>query len=122
MTEIVRSKYTTIVNDDSRGQSLNTSKERTRIFSLSLTKVEKIVLSITMVIMIVLVAVNLIFQSNLHKIEHAIQNYESQRLNLQAQTDRFYNEMSEQYNYQSIKQVAGENGMTIDSSRVRSIE
>lgn len=118
LTEYTQSIY----NGNSQVKPLNKSRERVAAKPFVLTKYDILIMTVTFILCIALIGVNLKVQVETATAETAIKNYEAQTLALSAQTDIIYNQISDQFNYQTIKKAAQENGMKIDGSRVRSVE
>ncbi|HFI0462851.1 TPA: hypothetical protein ACGO1T_000048 [Streptococcus suis] len=82
----------------------------------------KAVFVVTAILTLILAIFYMRVQGQIYITQTAIQNIEVETLNLQAQTEEILHQNSNQFNYDLIKQAAGEQGLTIDPARVRSVE
>lgn len=96
--------------------------QKERVKALVINKKHIFVLASIIAICGVILSINLMYQLDMAKAKTAIQNIEAQNVSLHAHTDLIYQKISDQYDYQLIKEVAKEQEMSIDAARVRSVD
>ncbi|MBR7928123.1 hypothetical protein KBI51_08025 [Aerococcaceae bacterium zg-ZUI334] len=113
---------TRIVDSTVYNDSVSSVISKVRVKRLSLSLADKVVLTVSCAIAIVLIVANMLVQMDTKITKTAIANTEINTAQLQAHTDLLLNNLSSQYNYEVIKEAAKQNQMTIDSARVRSVD
>ncbi|MBS4455654.1 hypothetical protein [Tuanshanicoccus lijuaniae] len=93
-----------------------------RVKRVSLSLADKGLLLVSCIVVVILIVANMLVQMDTKNTKTAIANTEANTAQLQAHTDLLLNNLSSQYNYDVIKEAAKKNQMTIDSSRVRSVD
>lgn len=123
MAEVISktTEYPTM-NNQTYSQPFDASNSKTGTSVFIFTRIHALVLMGVMLVCTVLIAFNLIMQQKTAEAEIAVRNYESEISTLQTHTDTIYTKISDQYNYEIIKEAAKEGNLNIDSSRVRSVE
>ncbi|UUX34001.1 hypothetical protein [Fundicoccus culcitae] len=82
---------------------------------------DKVVIALVFGVSFVCLCLNLVIQYQTEPIIDATQNYQSHTEEIQLQTKILINEIAEQYDYDIIKQVAEQEGMQLEKSRVRNV-
>lgn len=86
-----------------------------------LSKAEKCYLAIIGALVIGLTIWNLVIQYKDNQLAEVTFEYQVKTSEVQSQTDLILNELAEKYDYNTIKQVANENGMILQNSQVRNV-
>lgn len=94
---------------------------RTSVSTQGLTKVEKSYLAVIGALVIGLTIWNLVIQYKDNQLAQATFEYQAKTSEVQNQTDLILNELASKYDYNTIKQVANENGMILKKSQVRNV-
>lgn len=98
------------------------TKSKEKIQSRALSKLSVFILSLTGIILVVCAGWYMKIQAEIYVTHSSISSLELETANLQAQTEEIMNQNSNQYNYQSVKEAASKQGLSIDKERVRSFE
>lgn len=93
----------------------------TQLVRQRFSKREKSYLVLIGVCMLILTICNLVIQYKDDKIALVTQEYQAKTSEIQYQTDVLLNELALKYDYQTIKQIAHENGMSLQNSQVRTV-
>lgn len=94
---------------------------RTSLSTQGLSKAEKGYLAIIGALVIGLTIWNLVIQYKDNQLAQATFEYQAKTSQIQSQTDLILNELAAKYDYDAIKQVAHENGMTLQKSQIRNV-
>lgn len=86
-----------------------------------LSKGEKSFIALVSLCVLALTIVNLVVQYKNESIAVVTQEYQTKTTAIQYQTDELLNELAMKYDYQTIKAIAHENGMTLQNSQVRTV-
>lgn len=91
------------------------------ILSVRLTPVHLGILMATIVIILALFGYKVYIRGQIYSYESAIRNLNIETSVLQQQTDAIYSKITQNMDYESIKRIAEEEGMTVDGTRVKTI-
>ena len=94
---------------------------RPTVSTHGLSKAEKCYLAIIGALVIGLTICNLVIQYKDNQLAEVTFEYQVKTSEVQSQTDLILNELAEKYDYNTIKQVANENGMILQNSQVRNV-
>lgn len=124
-------------NESYRYQTVETAKERPLLSSVDVTlpnidiarqtkrlrlnRAEKSLLLVAVIICGLIIVSQVFLHYNNIRTLQAIENYTAKTSQLQQQTSQINEEIAKQFNYERIKQVAIEEGMTLDKSRIRNV-
>lgn len=86
-----------------------------------ITKGEKSFIALISLLVLGLTILNLVVQYKDERIAVVTQEYQTKTTEIQYQTDELLNELAMKYDYQTIKEIAHENGMTLQNSQVRTV-
>lgn len=86
-----------------------------------LSKGEKGFITLVSLSVLALTIFNLVVQYKNERIAVVTQEYQTKTTDIQYQTDELLNELAMKYDYQTIKAIAHENGMTLQNSQVRTV-
>lgn len=128
--EQVKAHTTQYPNIHRSSQGVRSVKEKS--ISVSMPKVnwkietlshyEIMVLCVTVVIAVCMIIATLNAQMHNSEIQRATHNYISQTTAMKQQTATMQDEIALQHNYETIKQTAETNGMTINQSNVKVVD
>ncbi|MGY4104782.1 hypothetical protein ACWOA0_04060 [Ignavigranum ruoffiae] len=92
-----------------------------RFRSLKFSRAEMAILITSLTMMIVMIAGLLYLQYNNSQLLEATQQYKVNTAEIQKQSNLMTESITQQFNYDKIKETADENQMSIDKSRVRTV-
>ena len=101
---------------------LSKSRAFETIQSIHLSRNERILMVSIAILTMLLLIINLLIQVSIATTNYAVENLKSASLELNSNTDNIVYMIGDQYDYQVIKEVTKEFGLTIDGQRVRSLD
>lgn len=94
---------------------------RNQAKSLILTALEQCYLVGIVAVVICLIICNLVIQYKDNQLAAATYEYQTKTSEISNQTDLLLTELAAKYDYNTIKQIAMDNGMTLQKSQVRNV-
>lgn len=97
------------------------SSSHVAVSTQRLSRAEKIYLTIIGALVIGLTIWNLVIQYNDSRLADATVEYQAKTTEIQKQTDLILSDLAAKYDYNTIKQIANENGMILQKTQVRNV-
>lgn len=118
-----KANYTTqrVLSVSHKKHTKQASPSISQAVSIGLTSMHFRVVMITVVIILALFGYKVYVRGQIYSYESAIRNLNIETNVLQQQTDAIYSKITQHTDYESIKRIAEEEGMTVDGTRVKTI-
>lgn len=116
-----RNSYVGTTHEAVRNIDTDTTDQQVKKRAKALGKGTWIALGVCMCITLILTVCNLVIQYRDAEMIRATQVYEQQIADLNLQTTQLMDQITEQYNFEAIKEAAEAEGLYVDESRVRNV-
>lgn len=83
--------------------------------------VKGVLIGVAMILLLTIVSIQLILQYQINQLDQQISQYQDSIQELNLESDFLMSKILSQFDYEVIKQVAEDQGMTIDGSRVKDL-
>lgn len=96
----------------------STQVEGSRLFTVS---VKGVLIGVAMILLLTMASIQLILQYQINQFDQQISQYQDSIQALNLESDFLMSEILNQFDYGVIKEVAEDEGMTIDGNRVKDL-